>query len=290
MNKYLTAALAALFLATPIAALAQDVPTYGAPVDSQVAQDVPSYSQAPAPAPQDEQIRGRIVNFDGAYNLQVRDERGFLDNIELHQGTIINPTGLTLAPGMVVSILGYNAGEYFAANEVDTPYTFDDGVPYYEGHPWDYYVGPAFGIGFFFGNLGWWHGDYFHGGFAYHGGARYYNNVNISNIYRSNGGSFHGGGSPVVTNPGVHREPRVENPGETGRPVNTNPGYARPVNPSVPGYAHQGTYQPHTSGPVRTNPPAYHPHDVVAPASRGGYHPAAGHAASHPSGGEHHSH
>jgi hypothetical protein len=303
MNKYLTAALAALFLATPIAALAQDVPTYaGAPVDPQVAQDVPSYSQAPAPVPQDEQIRGRIVNFDGAYSLQVRDERGFLDNIQLHQGTIINPTGLTLAPGMVVSILGYNAGDYFAANEVDTPYTYDQGVPYYEGHPWDYYVGPAFGIGFFFGNLGWWHGDYFHGGFDYHGGARYYHDVHIENIYRGNGGEYHGGSdnhgyrgsAPVNTNPGetIRREPRAVDPNGPGythaAPVTREP---RAVNPNPPAYAHTGTYTPVTRAP-RTAP-AYRPHDVVAPASRGGYYhggSAAHSAPSRPSGGEHRSH
>ena len=58
----------------------------------------------------DQQIRGRISSFDGGYNLTVADERGFTDNVQLHDGTIINPTGLTLAPGMVVSILGYNAG------------------------------------------------------------------------------------------------------------------------------------------------------------------------------------
>ena len=65
--------------------------------------------------------------------MYVRDVRGYVDNVTLHQGTIINPTGLTLAPGMVVSILGYNAGPFFAANEVDTPYTYTYGVPYYAG-------------------------------------------------------------------------------------------------------------------------------------------------------------
>ncbi len=45
-----------------------------------------------------------------AVHLQVRDEQGYVDNVQLHQGTIINPTGITLEPGMVVSILGYNSG------------------------------------------------------------------------------------------------------------------------------------------------------------------------------------
>jgi hypothetical protein len=158
-----------------------------------LAQDAPSYAvQAPAPVQDDAQIRGRISAFDGAYALQVTDDNGYVDNIQLHEGTIINPTGLTLAPGMVVSILGYNAGSFFAANEIDTPYTFYAGVPYYAGHPWNYY-GPSISIGFFFGNTGWWHGAAFAGpgrpigpGF----GARVYANTRVTNIY--NGGRFQG--------------------------------------------------------------------------------------------------
>jgi hypothetical protein len=42
----------------------------------------------------------------------------------------------------VVSILGYNAGSYFAANEIDTPYTLVTGVPYWRGYPWTHY-GPT---------------------------------------------------------------------------------------------------------------------------------------------------
>ena len=177
MNRTLTAALAALFLVVPVAALSQDVP---------------SYAQSPQSAPGDQQIRGRVTNFDGGYNLTVRDERGYVDNVRLHPGTIINPTGLTLAPGMIVSVLGYNAGDTFGANEIDTPYTYYGGAPYYRGHPWDYY-GPSFSLGFFFGSPGWWHGNYFHGGYSYYGGARYYNSVRINNVYRAGGGgSFHG--------------------------------------------------------------------------------------------------
>jgi len=285
MNKILTAALAAIFLATPLAALAQDVPTYaGASDQQQVDQqqpppgdqppppggDVPSYAEAP---PQDEQIRGRIVSFDGAYSLQVRDERGFVDNVQLHQGTIINPTGLTLAPGMIVSILGYNSGSFFAANEVDTPYTFDAGIPYYAGHPWDYY-GPTIGLSFFFGNVGWWHGDYFHGPFAYRGGARYYNSVNISNVYRSS--TYVGGGG--------RREPR------------TGSGYAPGSGNHDPGTSYR---EPRSGVPTRAvNPGTFHGRDFVAPQERGGYyhsgsasHGGGGsHAASHSGGGDHRTH
>ncbi len=151
-NRFLAAALAAslTILAAPLAALAQDEPSY--------AGGQPSY------ATQDEQIHGRIVSFDGAYALQVRDDRGFIDNVQLHQGTIINPTGLTLTSGMVVAIHGYNSGSFFAATEVDTPYTMYGAVPYYSGHPW-YYWGPSISLGFFFGSGGWWHGGYYGRGY-----------------------------------------------------------------------------------------------------------------------------
>jgi hypothetical protein len=176
MIKYFLAALAALTLAAPMAAQAQDVPSYA------------SGGQA---ADGEENVHGRIASFDGAYTLTVRDEKGFLDNVQLHQGTIINPTGLTLAPGMVVSILGYNAGPYLAANEIDTPYTFYGGVPWYAGHPWDYY-GPSISLGFFFGNVGWWHGGWFHGGYGWNGGVRVYNTFNYRNVYRTTYGGYGG--------------------------------------------------------------------------------------------------
>jgi len=182
MRPFIAALAAALTLSliAPIAASAQDAPSYA---DQQPA----AYDGSG-----DAQIRGRIVNFDGGYNLQVKDERGYVDNVQLHPGTIINPTGITLAPGMVVSILGYNAGSFFGANEVDTPYTFYGDVPYYQGHPWNYYGG-GISLGFFFGNTGWWHGGYFGGvGYRYAPGvgARVYNNVRVNNVYR--GGSFQG--------------------------------------------------------------------------------------------------
>lgn len=173
MIKFIVAAVAAAALLSPLAAEAQGVPSY--------AQPAPSYAG-------EENIHGRIAAFDGRFNLTVRDERGFVDNVHLHQGTIINPVGITLEAGMVVSILGYNAGPYLEANEIDTPYTFVVGVPYWDDHPWWYY-GPSVSLNFFFGNLGWWHGTYLRGGFRYVGGARAYS-APIAPVYR--GGSFQG--------------------------------------------------------------------------------------------------
>ncbi len=160
MIKCLTAALAALIFMTAGVARAQ----------------VPSYAQPDT----DEQVHGRIVSSDGGYNMTVRDSRGYIDDVELHEGTIINPTGITLEPGMVVSILGYNAGSYLAANEIDTPYTMYGAVPYYGGHSWSYY-GPSVSLGFFFGNTGWWHGDYFRGG-----------GPHVGHVYDGHPGGFQG--------------------------------------------------------------------------------------------------
>jgi hypothetical protein len=121
--------------------------------------DMPSYATG------EESIRGRIASFDGKYHLELRDDRGFVDRVSLHDGTVINPTGLRLSPGQSVTILGHNTGATFEANEIDTPYAHYGGVypvygyPYpaygYYGYP---YYGPAFGVGFRdrgFGFRGW---------------------------------------------------------------------------------------------------------------------------------------
>jgi hypothetical protein len=86
----------------------------------------------------------------GRLNVSVRDDKGYLDSVELHRGTIINPTGLTLAAGMRVKILGYNAGTVFEANEIDVPYRYADLPPaptYYGPYPgYAYGYEPALGL------------------------------------------------------------------------------------------------------------------------------------------------
>jgi hypothetical protein len=126
-----------------------------------VEQPLPSYATAPSG---DQQIRGRITAITGKYSLLVRDSRGYIDQIALHQGTIINPTGLTLQPGMQVTISGFNAGSTFAANQIDTPYTVSLVAPAYP------YYG-AFGIGFGWGGWGGWGPGYYGGrwGGGYYG-------------------------------------------------------------------------------------------------------------------------
>lgn len=131
--RWLTAACALALVGTPLAAYAQG----NAPGD------VPSYAR-PAAHSDEESIRGRIESIDGKYVLQVRDDRGYVDNVMMHQGTIINPTGISLAPGMSVTILGYNRGRYFDANEIDTPYTVSYAYPYpVYPYPYPYYYPPG---------------------------------------------------------------------------------------------------------------------------------------------------
>jgi hypothetical protein len=117
--------------------------------------ETPSYAN-PTVAGTDT-IHGTIASVNSKYNISVRDERGFIDNVTLHDGTIINPRGLTLAPGQAVTIDGIANGPTLIANEIDTPYVYYA----YAGYPY-WYPGPVFGVGFGFrgrGNFG------FHGGF-----------------------------------------------------------------------------------------------------------------------------
>jgi hypothetical protein len=128
---------------------------------------LPSYAR-PNSGTGDETIHGRIASVDGTYDLQVSDDRGFVDNVKLQQGTIINPTGVRLTSGMSVTIHGINRGTAFVANQIDTPYqsygaTYGPVPVYgslvYPAYPYAVYpypvygypYGPEFGVGFGFG-------------------------------------------------------------------------------------------------------------------------------------------
>jgi len=98
---------------------------------------------------EDQQIQGTVQSINSTFNITVLDSNGNLDNVELHQGTVINPTGLTLAPGMSVTIDGYDDGSgQLDANVIDTPYQYSGPapVPVYYGPGW-WYPGFAYGYG-----------------------------------------------------------------------------------------------------------------------------------------------
>jgi hypothetical protein len=95
-----------------------------------------------------QQIQGTVAGINGTWNITVNDVNGYADSVQLEQGTIINPTGLTLEPGMSVTIDGYADGPNFDALEIDTPYQYDGPAPvavYYGPGSW--YPGYASGWG-----------------------------------------------------------------------------------------------------------------------------------------------
>jgi len=61
------------------------------------------------------QINGIVSSFS-AFNLQLNNGQ----HVDLHQGTVINPTGTTLQPGMRISIVGHDEGNgSFAAATIN---------------------------------------------------------------------------------------------------------------------------------------------------------------------------
>ena len=85
-------------------------------------ESAPAATTAPSSA-QSEVISGRIDAITGKYTLRVRDDRGYMDSVTLHPGTVILPAGLVLKPGMLVKISGTVAGNTFAANVIKTSYS-----------------------------------------------------------------------------------------------------------------------------------------------------------------------
>jgi hypothetical protein len=113
-SKVIASLLVLALCGGPAAALAQAAPS-----------DVPSYANpdAAGPANNDEEtIHGKIASIDGADALQLNDDRGFVDSVQLQQDTIINPNGTRLQPGMAVTIGGAARGNVFAANHIDVAF------------------------------------------------------------------------------------------------------------------------------------------------------------------------
>jgi hypothetical protein len=161
---------AVLSLSLPgVAGAQQSEPSYGN-------EPVPSYGRPVAPQ---EQIKGTVTGFDGAYIVYMRDDRGYDDHVSMHDGTVINPTGTRLVEGMPVTIYGHANGPTFDAYRIDvavayTPYGgYGDGGGYYGGgYPYygaGYYgggypywgIGIGIGLGFGWGCCGYGWGGYY---------------------------------------------------------------------------------------------------------------------------------
>jgi hypothetical protein len=154
-NALRLAGLAAAFALTAAGASAQQEPYQqpeGPPPGPAAQGPVPSYALAREPA-----IRGIVSRIDGKYQIHVRDVKGYVDNVTLHQGTVINPTGLPLAPGERVLIIGHPNGPAFEAEEIDIPY-----APGYRRPYWYPAYYPAISVGIWGGGgwgwrgRGWW--------------------------------------------------------------------------------------------------------------------------------------
>jgi hypothetical protein len=197
----LAAAAAFTTLTLPRAAAADTVPTYA------------THNRS------GETVRGTIATLTGNGDLYLRDDRGFVDHVTLHQGTIIEPTGFELGSGDVVTISGQNAGSVLRADEIDAapsddasinvsaPADYDQGYavdaypddgyyPYGYGYPYgyDYGVGIYFGGGYGRGYGGYHnHGGYNGHGYGGHGG--YGGGYNRGGSYGHGGASFGRGGS-----------------------------------------------------------------------------------------------
>jgi hypothetical protein len=109
-----------VFCATIFATAVVALPVAGFADSPRASPDAPTYA-VPANADANETVYGHITWFDGRFDLQIRDDRGFIDNVQLHQGTVIDPTGLTLRAGMPVQIRGRNRGSVLAAERIDSP-------------------------------------------------------------------------------------------------------------------------------------------------------------------------
>lgn len=101
MKRLVSFALTVAALMLRVAAQA-DAQAYAAPVGAQT-------------------ISGVIASIEGKYSLTVRDSRGSLRDVQLHEGTTINPTGLRLQPGTPVTIFGHANGGAYGADTIDGP-------------------------------------------------------------------------------------------------------------------------------------------------------------------------
>jgi hypothetical protein len=66
-------------------------------------------------------VRGVITSINGKYGLTVKDDHSDTDRVTMHLGTIINPIGLQLTPGMQVTITGHPDSGTFDVDKIDAP-------------------------------------------------------------------------------------------------------------------------------------------------------------------------
>jgi hypothetical protein len=77
---------------------------------------MPAIANAESPYVGRFDVNGRVVEFH-RFSMTLRAEGRDIP-VDLHQGTIIRPTGLSLQPGMFVSVNGYWNDGQFHANRI----------------------------------------------------------------------------------------------------------------------------------------------------------------------------
>jgi len=177
--------------------------------------DVPSYATG------QESISGSIAALPARYALTLTDDRGFSDSVTLRDGTVIVPTGITLAVGQAVTIYGHTDGTTFDADEIDVGPVSSDipgdapntaGGYYfgpYGGNAYPQYFGPSgpygFNNGFFNGFYGWYGAPF--GPCCFAGPGYFYYAIPVQNGRNGRGGvpvTPHTG-IPVTHPPAPHR-------------------------------------------------------------------------------------
>jgi hypothetical protein len=67
---------------------------------------------------QPETISGSVASINDSGAMELNDDRGFVDSVQLQQDTVIGPQRVRLQPGMRVSITGAPRGNVFNATQV----------------------------------------------------------------------------------------------------------------------------------------------------------------------------
>ena len=233
---------------TRIAALACAAFLGGFPIASFA--DRPSYAQS---GPGDETISGTIYQVTGRYTLTLEDDRGFIDNVSLHNGTVITPSGLGLGSGQIATMTGHTSGKTFEADEIDVdPSSISSGQAVLPGGDYATAVNGGDYPAYAFGYDPTYSSGVLYFGQTYYGGGGYY----APNGYYPGYGNGYGRGGTYVP---------PYNGGNPASGNNPEPISRRPVRIGVPppGYAYP-------TGGSRIAPPGYH-----APVMRGNPAPPA---------------
>jgi len=112
MNRFLPL-LAAVVLLTAATAGAARAATIVIEQPVRVIAEIPPFDRYVAP----HSVQGRVTSFN-RFNMTVRIHEADC-SVLLHHGTIINPTGTTLVPGMIVNVHGYWQNGIFHANAIN---------------------------------------------------------------------------------------------------------------------------------------------------------------------------